>query len=151
MPGGSNCYQLDCADTRTLFFSVKVPQIITHETALVDCEAELVEFLKTMGLFGNELGPIVSSFRFFNRSIFKDHHEFLDRLVPFLRKLPRGYKFAIEIRNQGWLDDDHRLSLERNGPRLGISRSERRGDGAVAGRGATMSGAGIALKATGDQ
>jgi len=71
MPGGSNCYQLDCADTRTLFFSVKVPQIITHETALVDCEAELVEFLKTMGLFGNELGPIVFQFPFLQQVYFQ--------------------------------------------------------------------------------
>jgi uncharacterized protein YecE (DUF72 family) len=85
-------------------FSVKVPQVITHEKALVDCEAELVEFLKTMDLFGNKLGPIVFQFPFFNRSIFQDRPEFLDRLVPFLTKLPRGYKFAIEIRNQGWLD-----------------------------------------------
>jgi uncharacterized protein YecE (DUF72 family) len=41
---------------------------------------------------------------FFNRSAFQDRHEFLDRLVPFLTKLPDGYKFAIEIRNQNWLD-----------------------------------------------
>ena len=31
-------------------------------------------------------------------------HEFLDRLVPCLTKLPVGYKIAIEIRNRNWLD-----------------------------------------------
>jgi uncharacterized protein YecE (DUF72 family) len=85
-------------------FAVKVPQSITHEKALAGCEAELTEFLKTMDVLGTKLGPIVFQFPFFNRSAFQDRHEFLDRLVPFLTKLPDGYKFAIEIRNQNWLD-----------------------------------------------
>jgi uncharacterized protein YecE (DUF72 family) len=29
-------------------FSVKVPQVITHEKALVDCDSEFEEFVKTM-------------------------------------------------------------------------------------------------------
>ena len=85
-------------------FAVKVPQVITHEKTLVNCNAELAEFLKAMDLLGNKPGPIVFQFPFFNGSIFQDRHEFLDRLVPFLAKLPAGYKFAIEIRNRNWLD-----------------------------------------------
>ena len=85
-------------------FSVKVPQVITHEKILVGCDADLNEFLNTMGLLGKKLGPIVFQFPFFNRSAFRDRHEFLDRLVPFLRKLPTAYRFAIEIRNRTWLD-----------------------------------------------
>jgi uncharacterized protein YecE (DUF72 family) len=99
-------------------FSVKVPQTITHEKVLTDCAAELAEFLGTMDILGPKLGPIVFQFPFFNRSIFKDRHEFLDRLVPFLGKLPGGHKFAIEIRNRAWLDSelanllrDHRIAL----------------------------------------
>ena len=85
-------------------FSVKIPQVITHEKALVNCYADLAEFLKTMDFLGNKLGPIVFQFPFFNSSVFQDRHEFLDRLVPFLAKLPASYKFAIEIRNRNWLD-----------------------------------------------
>jgi uncharacterized protein YecE (DUF72 family) len=85
-------------------FAVKVPQSITHEKALVGCDAELTEFLRTMDVLGTKLGPIVFQFPFFNRSTFQDRHEFLDRLVPFLTKLPDGYKFSIEIRNRDWLD-----------------------------------------------
>ena len=81
-------------------FSVKMPQSITHEKALAGCDAELAEFLKTMDVLGNKLGPIVFQFPFFNRSAFQDRHEFLDRLVPFLAKLPNAYKFALEIRNR---------------------------------------------------
>jgi uncharacterized protein YecE (DUF72 family) len=85
-------------------FAVKVPQSITHENALVGCDAELTEFLKTMDVLGTRLGPIVFQFPFFNKSAFQDRHEFLDRLVPFLAKLPNSYKFALEIRNRTWLD-----------------------------------------------
>jgi len=85
-------------------FAVKVPQAITHEKALAGCDAELTEFLKTMDVLGTKLGPIVFQFPFFNKSAFQDRHEFLDRLVPFLAKLPNSYKFAIEIRNRNWLD-----------------------------------------------
>jgi uncharacterized protein YecE (DUF72 family) len=99
-------------------FSVKVPQTITHEKVLVDCDSELKEFLDTMGMLGTKLGPIVFQFPFFSRGIFRDRHEFLDRLVPFLKKLPADNKFAVELRNKNWLDAefanllrDHRMAL----------------------------------------
>jgi uncharacterized protein YecE (DUF72 family) len=99
-------------------FSVKVPKTITHERVLVDCDSELKEFLDTMGILGTKLGPIVFQFPFFGRGIFRDRHEFLDRLVPFLKKLPADRKFALELRNKNWLDAelanllrDHRIAL----------------------------------------
>jgi len=85
-------------------FAVKVPQAITHEKALAGCDAELAEFLRTMDVLGAKLGPIVLQFPFFNKSAFQDRHEFLDRLIPFLAKLPNACRFAIEIRNRNWLD-----------------------------------------------
>jgi len=93
-------------------FSVKVPQAITHEKILVDCDAELSEFLNTMELLRQKLGPIVFH-PFFSRSTFRDRHQFLDRIVPFLRKLPSGHRFAIEIHNRTWLDAEL-ASLLRN-------------------------------------
>lgn len=99
-------------------FSVKVPRAITHEKVLADCNAELEQFLDTMSILGPKLGPIVFQFPFFNRSIFRDRHEFLDRLVPFLANLPEGHRFAIEMRNRDWLNAefadllrDHRVAL----------------------------------------
>jgi hypothetical protein len=53
---------------------------------------------------GKPIGPVVFQFPFFNRTIFRDRHEFLDRLVPFLSKLPNSHKFAIEMRNRDWLN-----------------------------------------------
>ena len=104
--------------TDSFIFSVKVPQAITHDKVLVNCDSELKQFLDTMGILGTKLGPIVFQFPFFSRNIFRDRHEFLDRLVPFLKKLPTNHKFAIELRNKNWLDDelanllrDHRIAL----------------------------------------
>jgi uncharacterized protein YecE (DUF72 family) len=39
-------------------FAAKVPQVITHEKVLVDCQGELTQFLKTMDGLGEKLGPL---------------------------------------------------------------------------------------------
>ena len=85
-------------------FALKVPQAITHEKVLVDCEEDLKHFLDTASVLGEKLGPILFQFGYFNKSAFKSQAEFLARLKPFLAKLPRAYKFAVEIRNKNWMD-----------------------------------------------
>jgi uncharacterized protein YecE (DUF72 family) len=84
-------------------FSVKVPQVITHEKALVNCDLEFEEFVKRMELLGPKLGPIVFQFPFFDRWKFAKQDSFLAVLEPFLKRLPAERKFAIEIRNKSWL------------------------------------------------
>jgi len=84
-------------------FAAKVPQIITHEKALVDCDEGFREFLKAMDCLGEKLGPLLFQFGYFNQSAFASVNEFLARLVPFLKKLPKGYRFALGIRNKNWL------------------------------------------------
>src|ERR1700747_3666311 len=37
-------------------FAAKVPRIITHEKVLVDCDAELKQFIETMDFLGEKLG-----------------------------------------------------------------------------------------------
>lgn len=87
-------------DSRTpegFIFSVKVPQEITHEKVLDECDKPLKEFLDTMAILGKKLGPVVFQFPFFNRSLFPDRNAFLVRLIPFLKTLPREYKFRIAL------------------------------------------------------
>jgi len=86
-------------------FAAKVPQVVTHEKVLVDCDQEFSAFLKTMDALGEKLGPLLLQFGYFNSSEFKNGGEFLARLEPFLEKLPKGYKFAVEIRNKAWLEE----------------------------------------------
>ena len=83
-------------------FSVKIPQTITHEKVLLDCDAEFQEFVETMKILGEKLGPMVFQFPFFGEDVFSSDVQFVSRLKAFLKKLPRGeYKFAVEIKNHG--------------------------------------------------
>ena len=63
-------------------FSVKVPQVITHEKALVDCDSEFEEFVKTMDILGPKLGPMVFQFPSFDRWKFAKQESFLAVLAP---------------------------------------------------------------------
>jgi len=83
--------------------AAKVPPIITYENVLQDCVDDLKQFLETMDSMGDKLGPLLFQFGYFNKAAFKSGKEFLSRLEPFLRKLPKGYRFAVEIRNKQWL------------------------------------------------
>jgi uncharacterized protein YecE (DUF72 family) len=85
-------------------FSVKIPQLITHDKALVDCDSEFEEFVKTMDILGPKLGPMVFQFPKFDHWKFPKPDSFLVVLEPFLKKLPADHRFVIEIRNKTWLD-----------------------------------------------
>jgi uncharacterized protein YecE (DUF72 family) len=85
-------------------FSVKVPRTITHEKVLMDCDKEFEEFVDTMDVLDEKLGPMVFQFPFFNKNLFQTPIQFMSRPKAFLRKLPKGYKFAVEIRNKAWLN-----------------------------------------------
>jgi uncharacterized protein YecE (DUF72 family) len=87
-------------------FAIKTPRSITHDKILANCDAELDEFLTTMAILGPKLGPILLQFPQFSSPVFPDRHAFTDRLMPFLKKLPSGHKYAVEIRNPEWLDQE---------------------------------------------
>lgn len=84
-------------------FSAKVPKVITHEKQLRDCDAELAEFLDTMSLLGDKLGPLLFQFPYFRKAEMASVDDFLERLRPFIARLPEGFNFAIEVRNKPWL------------------------------------------------
>ena len=84
-------------------FACKVPQSITHEACLVDCDIQFREFVNVMSLLEHKLGPMLFQFPYFNSKVFPRPDAFLDRLRSFLPKLPSGFQFALEIRNQAWV------------------------------------------------
>ena len=84
--------------------AAKFPQVITHEKVLVDCSDELSEFLKTMDLLGDKLGPLLLQFPYFNKQAFPQAQDFVARLSSFLAQLPRGYAYAVELRNKYWIN-----------------------------------------------
>ena len=84
-------------------FAAKVPQVITHEKVLVDCDEEFNQFVLTIDLLGEKLGPLLLQFGYFNKKAFLGVNDFLARLRPFLKRLPKDHKFVVEIRNKNWL------------------------------------------------
>ena len=84
-------------------FACKVPQTITHEAGLVNCDDEFREFLNVMSGLKHKLGPMLFQFPYYNRKASLRPKEFVDRLRSFLAKLPDDQRFAIEIRNKDWI------------------------------------------------
>lgn len=86
-------------------FAAKVPQVITHEKLLVNCETEFDEFIDRMHLLGEKLGPLLLQFPWFDKYQIQAD-EFFRRLHPFLKRvkdLPT-VRLVVEIRNRAWLD-----------------------------------------------
>jgi uncharacterized protein YecE (DUF72 family) len=88
---------------KNFLFALKIVQAITHDKVLVDCDDDLKHFLASADLLAEKLGPLLFQFPYFNKKAFPDAAAFFVRLEPFLKKLPRGYRFAVEIRNKYWL------------------------------------------------
>jgi uncharacterized protein YecE (DUF72 family) len=91
---------------RDFLFAAKVPQVITHEKVMVDCEQEVATFLKAISGLKEKLGPLLLQFPYFNRKAFESPKDFYARLGPFLAGLPKEYQWALEIRNKGWITLD---------------------------------------------
>lgn len=65
--------------------------------------AELERFLEVMRELGDRAGPLVLQFPYFNRTAFAGLAPFLDRLAPFLERLPRDFRYGVEVRNKNWV------------------------------------------------
>jgi uncharacterized protein YecE (DUF72 family) len=86
-------------------FAAKVPQVVTHEKVLVNCEAEFDEYIDRMHLLGEKLRPLLLQFRWFNKYEIQAD-EFFRRLQVFLNRMKDlpTVRFVVEIRNKAWLD-----------------------------------------------
>ena len=61
-------------------------------------------FLERMALLGEKCGPLALQFPYFNRTAFASRDPFLERLHAFLEFLPDGFRYAVELRNERWID-----------------------------------------------
>jgi uncharacterized protein YecE (DUF72 family) len=84
-------------------FACKVPQSITHDACLVDCDDQFCEFVGVMQGLQHKLGPMLFQFPYFSRKAAVGPTDFLNRLRAFLPKLPEDLRFAVEIRNKDWV------------------------------------------------
>lgn len=90
-------------------FALKFPRMITHIRKLKNAEAASRVFLERARLLGKKLGPsliqLPPNFGF----------ERLNSLRDFLKKLPTGLRFAVEVRNPDLLTEQlYSLLHEKN-------------------------------------
>jgi uncharacterized protein YecE (DUF72 family) len=84
-------------------FALKVPQSITHEKVLLDCQGEVDGFLSAACRLGDKLACCVLQFGYFNKTAFATMGPFLERLQSFLDYWPATVPLALEIRNKTWV------------------------------------------------
>jgi len=87
-------------------------QEITHEKNLVGAESETQNFVRTMAGLGDRLGPLLlqlpPSFTV----------ERMGALEDFLKRLPSGFRYAVEVRHRSWLGSDLPEMLRERGAAL---------------------------------
>jgi uncharacterized protein YecE (DUF72 family) len=88
---------------------VLVPERVDDETR---------EFLDVMSGLGDRCGPLVLQFPYFSRDVFPKPGEFLERLDVYLGRLPREFRYAVEVRNQWWIKNPLVHILKRHGVAL---------------------------------
>jgi uncharacterized protein YecE (DUF72 family) len=91
-------------------FAAKFPQKITHEKMLRDVGQDVNLFLDTMSLLGPKLGPLLLQFPY---NFKPDQRMVLDDFLGALPPAPR-FRYAVEVRQRGWLQDWFFDLLERH-------------------------------------
>ena len=89
-------------------------RVLDPERTAADRDA----FLEAMALLGPKCGPLVLQFPYFNRRVFPGPGPFLERLDAFLAGLPGDFRYAVEVRNDAWVDAELTGLLRRHGAAL---------------------------------
>ena len=95
----------DAHTPATFVFSAKLFKEITHERMLKDCGELLSAFVGNMSLLGGKLGVLVVQLP----PQFKVTE--FETLKTFLKELPSGFKFAVEVRDRKFLTDEFFMLL----------------------------------------
>jgi uncharacterized protein YecE (DUF72 family) len=94
---------------------IRNSQEITHERNLVGCEKEVEDFVRTMADLDDRLGPLrvqfPPSFTIEGMGVLED----------FLKSLPDGFRYAVEVRHRRWLGSDLPEMLRERGAALALS------------------------------
>jgi len=88
----------DCVPS-DFIFSVKAPRRMTHFKKLKNCEAELGDFFRRLGGFGDHLGPVLFQLPARWRCN-------LRRLENFLDNVPSGPRLVFEFRDPSWHNNE---------------------------------------------
>ena len=78
-------------------FSLKVPQTITHEKRLQNCDLEWQTFLEVISILEHKRGPLILQFDYKF-----DFKTFFHPLKRFLQQHDSNVRLAVEIRHKSW-------------------------------------------------
>ena len=92
----------------SFLFSAKFPQVITHRKMLQNCENETKLFLERISTLQNKLGTLLLQFP----PTFGP--EKISLLADFLPRLPKKFRYAVEIRNEKTLNENLYAILTEN-------------------------------------
>ena len=98
LPSESSFDAWRAATPRDFLFAVKGSRFITHMIKLKDPERGLANFLPRAERLRGKLGPILWQLP-------PKWNVNVERLEEFLEALPRGHRYAFELRNQSWMTD----------------------------------------------
>lgn len=98
-PQAETLKQWQAATPPDFRFTAKFPHVITHDKMLHGADRDTAHFLASMQLLGDKLGPLVLQFSY---QFKPDRHS---DLANFLSALPGDFRYAVEIRHRGWLND----------------------------------------------
>ena len=85
---------------------------LTHERKLVNCRSEAERFVRTMQALEDRLGPLLLQLP-------PDFAvEGMEILNAFLRELPEGPRYAVEVRHRSWVGSDLPELLRERGVAL---------------------------------
>jgi uncharacterized protein YecE (DUF72 family) len=109
-------------------FSVKVPNSVTlthfYKKAKSDplignphfLSVEMFEkFLDTLKPMGRRLGPLMFQFEYLNKKKMASQAAFLRQFSDFITRCPSGFKYCVETRNPGYLNEDYFKFLQGHG------------------------------------
>jgi uncharacterized protein YecE (DUF72 family) len=100
---------------KDFLFSAKFPQVITHRKMLKDCKPETEFFIERISVLQEKAGPLLLQFP----PAFGPEEATL--LEDFLPKLPKKFRYAVEVRNKKLLNNKLYSLLRENGVALAIN------------------------------
>lgn len=97
-------------------FAAKFPRAVTHDRGLVAADAEVASFLGAIEALGDRLGPLLVQLP----GTFRPSSERRAALEAFLRKLPKGFRYAVELRDRRWFEEPTYALLREHGVALAL-------------------------------
>lgn len=81
----------------------------------LDADLFVASFLGPLAPYRERTGPLIFEFSQFHEGEWEQLREFVDALDAFLGRLPKGWNYAVEVRNRGLLRAEYYEVLRRHG------------------------------------